>query len=401
MTRILSRACGPVGLAMALLGVAGCSPNFDDLLPPGDGGGIGACTEPSDCPDPGACGDVLCEDGFCLFQARQCDDGNPCTLDFCVADTDECATAPDSDKVGEECEPNRACTAAGECECLEGFQDCDDEPGCESHANSDPQNCGSCGNGCTSGMACIGGECGTCDNNEQCDDGRVCTVGTCDVGSGECSQDVVAHMCLISGTCRDEFTADPNNPCRECDPDVDPYGWTPRTGASCDDGNFCTSDTSCDSAAECAGGVPTCDDGLECTANQCRKDPDQCIHPLRDGWCLIDGVCYPDGEQNPENECQLCDAAVNPASWSPVQDGTACGGDDADLQCVSGVCGGCASEQDCVDGDPCTVGTCQDDRRCAFEDVDQCCGPGQCWGGDLIGCCTEGAIGCVCGEVDQ
>jgi hypothetical protein len=389
-----ARGGSTVWLVLAAALVGACAPDFNSLLPAADGGVTGACTEASDCPQAGACVDALCDDGLCLFQARQCE-SSPCTLGTCNVDTDECDFQPRN--VGEECEANKACTPDGECECIEGFQDCDGEPGCESHINTDFNNCGACGEGCDGGMSCIGGECDVCTGPEDCDDGRACTEGTCT--GGECHQTVVAGHCLISGTCRAEGARRSTNPCQVCDPANDPNGWTTLSvGTNCNDGDFCTTGTTCTSDGTCGGGGATCDDSLECTANQCQTDPNQCLHPLRPGWCLIDGACYGDGEANPDNECQQCNASSNPGGWSSVPDGQTCGGndDDRDLRCTAGVCGGCRVDGDCDDGDRCTTGHCSDDQRCEFRPISNCCPEGQCFDGVLGRCCTIGSLGCVC-----
>jgi len=57
--------------------------------------------------------------------------------------------------------------------CTSGYADCDgdEENGCESLLNSDPKNCGVCGNACAPGKTCFRGEC-------VCDEGTFCT-NTC------------------------------------------------------------------------------------------------------------------------------------------------------------------------------------------------------------------------------
>lgn len=78
--------------------------------------------------------------------------------------------------------------------------------------------------------------------------------------------------------------------------------------------------------------------------------------------CLIAGTCYTDGAGNPDNACQICDAAASANAWSS-DDSASC---DDGLFCTgTETCSGGA----CVhSGDPCvSVGTCWEDSG------GQCC----------------------------
>lgn len=52
------------------------------------------------------------------------------------------------------------------------------------------------------------------------------------------------------------------------------------------------------------------------------------------GDCLIDGVCYLDGEVNPANGCQACIPELSTTQWSNLFEGTPCG-DPEDTECSS------------------------------------------------------------------
>ncbi|MCB9738209.1 MAG: hypothetical protein H6747_03005 [Deltaproteobacteria bacterium] len=153
--------------------------------------------------------------------------------------------------------------------------------------------------------------------------------------------------------------------------------------APCDDQNPCTADQckgdGCNHVAFAAGiGCP--DDGLPCTDDRCKAGA--CAHPLREGRCLVDGVCADDGDPAPGLACRVCDATT-PLSWAivgegPCDDGDACeqpgtcdnGGDcfglavdcDDNNACTDDGCDpdtGCIhlpSNATCTDTDPCTVG---------------------------------------------
>jgi hypothetical protein len=84
--------------------------------------------------------------------------------------------------------------------------------------------------------------------------------------------------------------------------------------------------------------------------------------------CLIDLVCYADGQPNPQNSCERCDLGQSGSEWTVAADGAAC--DDglfcngAD-QCANGQCAAHA-------GDPCVPpATCSEEQdTCVAADDD-------------------------------
>ena len=62
--------------------------------------------------------------------------------------------------------------------------------------------------------------------------------------------------------------------------------------------------------------------------------------------CLINNVCYNDGDANPNNACLICDAQVSTSAWTPVPLGTACGSSDATNCNAADTCDGAGT---CVD----------------------------------------------------
>ncbi len=155
------------------------------------------------------------------------------------------------------------------------------------------------------------------DENSPCDDGDPCTVDYCGGAQG------CVHTPL---------DCDDQNPCTLdfCD-GVGGCVNTPMTGNPCDDGDPCTTNDACDGTGNCAGVPINCDDGIECTIDYCDNG---CHHDLQAGLCLINGVCYLDGELNPGSECLECNAAMSTGSWSVVANGTPC----SSGQCQNGVC---------------------------------------------------------------
>ena len=158
--------------------------------------------------------------------------------------------------------------------------------------------------------------------------------------------------------------------------------------APCDDGNPCTADQCLNSGCNhvaFGGGVACPDDGFPCTDDICKSGT--CAHPLRQGRCLVDGICANDGEQV-AGHCWVCDTA-NPSTWGLLQSGPCSDGD----ACTSGDgcqgSGDCIGEpQDCDDANPCTSDGCEPNKGCVHlpiastcVDNDPCTSESYCEGG--------------------
>ena len=164
------------------------------------------CVEPTpdcaldiDCDDGNECTDDTCVAGICLYGNNNdpCDDGDPCTLD------DEC-------KDGGICFPGPAL------ECEDGF-------------------------------SCVDGTCveDECVEDVDCDDGDACTIDSCDATLGcvnvsiECvdgvcnPDDGICVECLVDADCIVGFVCSDANECIE--------GVSPQctTNADCPNGQFC------------------------------------------------------------------------------------------------------------------------------------------------------------------
>lgn len=124
-----------------------------------------------------------------------------------------------------------------------------------------------------------------CTTDADCDDGVACTVDRCDP---------VAVACLHS----------------------------PDDGL-CDDGKFCTGVERCDQTGGCQVGTdPDCDDGVDCTEDECDDDGQACTHAADDEFC--DNGVFCDGAET----CDLAEGCVT----GPVVD---C--DDA-IDCTADAC---------------------------------------------------------------
>lgn len=59
-----------------------------------------------------------------------------------------------------------------------------------------------------------------------------------------------------------------------------------------------------------------CDDGVSCTVEYCDLTLGRCVFNVAPSKCLIDSVCYDDGETNQNNECLICLSEAENKEWS-------------------------------------------------------------------------------------
>ncbi|MGC4117572.1 MAG: MXAN_6577-like cysteine-rich protein [Myxococcales bacterium] len=319
-----------------------------------------------------AAGEV-CTAGAC---ALECAGGTTLCDSRCVDLKNDRAHCGTCDKV---CAAGEVCTA-GACalECAGGTTKCDDR--CVD-TSADRTHCGSCDKVCAAGEVCTAGACvlectgGTTECDGRCVDSGYdpSHCGACDHACGTsevCSQGqcVPTAMCMIDSDCQGFTVA-------RCMVAVCNHGAYPglsnvctviaaAAGASCDDGLFCTTASTCDGAGSCLGAVDN-DCGLpvpECQLAVCDEATDSCsLAPAADG-----GACDPSSLCEVNGKCaagvcagtpKVCVSApgisctsntCNPATGAcdPVPDGSAC--DDRDTctageTCQAGVCSGTAT----------------------------------------------------------
>ena len=282
------------------------------------------CDTLVDCADLAACDNQQCSTGALCTASRctetQCNDG----LDNNGAGGVDCFD-PDCD--------GRACVNGGTCQlggcratseaglCGDGIDndgdgatDCADLVDCPAGASCDDQN------GCTTTGTCDGvGSCATqpltCDTAPQCFSGG----GVCDVDAGRCPFTVTpgngcndgracttADFCLNDGGCGGNATvcnSPPNATCftslGTCSEALDGgcvYTPVAANQTSCDDGDECTADDTCDGDGGCRGIAPLPSD---CPPSECMtRDAGACaagnrcgFTPLPNGSPCSAGVC--------------------------------------------------------------------------------------------------------------
>ena len=292
--------------------------------------GLGSeCLAPSCDADSGACGLAIanegalcnngdicshsetCVEGVCTGGTPvNCNDGNPCTTDTCVAEEGchhEATEAPCSDgnqcTTGDHCEAG-ICVGGGSVGCGDGNPCTDDA--CEP------------ANGCVHSLNEV-----LCDDGDPCTQGDVCALGLCVSGQVvDCDDD---------NPCTNDI-CQPGGPCAYL------YNELPCAGGQCSDGE-CVADCIPDCAGldcgsdGCDGSCGECDDQQECTSDVCFEG--QCLYSPKPFYCIILAVCVPSGTEAPGNPCRKCQPLASQTDWTLQPDGTACGLDHA---CTAGDC---------------------------------------------------------------
>ncbi|MEM7449618.1 MAG: hypothetical protein AAF355_15390 [Myxococcota bacterium] len=366
----------------------------------------GACV-PLDCDDNNPCTFDTCFEGSCQNQAKTgdaCNDGNACTSeDTCLQGicrgegTVSCGTSanpcvavtcqPESGCVevfvedGTSCADADLCSGAEVCsdgECIEGAPvACDDGIACTSDS-CDPNT-----GGCVStadDAACTAEANGSCDPDNGCQY-PLCNATNCADDTGSCTvASCAGDQCVRTSLCSDSETCcggecvslgcDDGNPCTSDSCTSTGCAHIPDSGAACSDNNACTVNDRCENGLCVAGASRFCVDTNDCTQDSC--DPNSgCTFSLVDGPLCEDGNACTFADRCVEGTCvggapvacgistsecvaTSCDP-VQGCVETPVVDGTACGSDTLNQECVGffckdGICGQVAAD----DGTRCT-----------------------------------------------
>jgi len=316
---------------------------LDDGLPCTDDD---ACTLEDTCRD-GACGSAGVVD---------CDDGFDCTDDTCDPLTGVCSnTSLNACVIAGVCMPAGTPHPGNPCRTCrpeldpDGYSPRDDDDPCDDR------------NACTDGDACQGGEC-VPGPPTPCDDHLPCTQDTCDPATGDCTS-VPVNACVIGGECVGAFSLHPDNVCLACRPADAVDAWSPLEDAlPCEDGDPCTLNDACRAGACTPGRARSCNDGRDCTVDECDGETGACSHMVV-GACLVRGVCIPAASLHPDNRCLACRPEVSVEEYVALDDGAPC--TDGDLcttgdSCQQAACIGeptpCGDELDCTE-DACSPDT--------------------------------------------
>jgi len=386
-----------------------------------------------------------------------CDDGLPCTRDWCDGATGQCRHEAIPDCVpcldGTDCLDRDGCTRdfcrEGRCEWepvpIEGCVSCVQTGLCDDGNNCTRDRCvgeGYCvfecdclslcvtDEDCGTGDPCSPGRCvmlrgvpGACSETvcvagppPSCDDGDPCTLDGCDPATGKCRHRAI-EGCV---RCEAGDSCDDGNPCTDdrCDPG---QGTCTHAVSPCDDGKACTRDW-CEPGTGCrhlplpgfCEGDGECRDDDPCTADRCDLDQGCCHFDLLPGCrhCRMDGDCD-DGDPCTGDRCDPVTGTCQ-AVWTkePCDDGEVCTEGD---RCRLGLCEP-GPWSGCDDGNPCTDDACVSEIGCTHaanqapcDDGDPCtegdrCREGRCRPGSPVRCddgnaCTtdtcEPSWGCV------
>ena len=349
-----------------------------------------------------------CEEGLCVGDAKDCDDGLDCTSDICAAETGDCAYS----LVDGNCLIGDICYTDGtEKPDSSGCAVCSSETSTSSWSPANEG--GQCNDGeeCTHTDLCSAGTCaGT---SYECDDKLDCTDNLC-TGDGECETTLLDGFCLIDDLCQAAGSASAEG-CASCDPDQNSTQWTPLSDTTpCDDDDLCTLEDECQQGL-CLGVPKNCNDELDCTKDVCVDDSGDCAYTITDDSCLVDGKCHTTGTPMPGSKgCALCDPAASNQTWTAVGDDGPC--DDGFFCTVGDTCqdGVCVTQPRSCPDDDCNKGVCDEaTAQCAFaakddgvlcDDSDVCTVNDICLSGSCEGaakdCSNFGPDPCVTGICD-
>jgi hypothetical protein len=213
----------------------------------------------------GVCVDLQTDITNCGSCGNNCDDGDGCTTDVCVAG--QCANI----EIGNCCQSNA---------------DCDDGDTCTTNSCVANQ-CQSAPLLCTGGDVCTGVQCVPgfgCEFFPLCNDGDDCTEDICDAGTGACS-----YSPLTGNPCIDSGTGQPGT-CNNgvCDTQFCPPSQDLCNPVSCDADNGCVCAQIVHTAESfCSGAKP-----LLCSGDCSHEDPTICESVFGPGArCVVASCC--------------------------------------------------------------------------------------------------------------
>ncbi len=420
------------------------------------------CEEDVDCNDDWICSVEFCDEGICNVFAVNCDDSDPCTVDWCNPYTGSCVHEDDPSCITDEepctdeycnsiadaCAPGFCMPVINQCAFIPII--CDDGNIC-TEDSCDPEL------GC---VYTVIEDCAGCETALDCDDGNICTADYCQEASDiskedpiymedgfehpdkyctykaicspcheddECIEVVNTNPCVVSATCNTDIgfcdlvpvDCDDGNPCTENSCDMStidcieaPLPDCCEVAEACVATDICTG-TMCDQEnMECLFPPYLCDDYNPCTADSCHPQTGECTHvqsedcntqceKSQDCSLLLYNSCV--------NACEAGDQVCLDACWDGVSfDNCAIHVCDIDMNTGIGSCAG--STALCNDGNECTLDSCDvltgctfyPDMACASEcELDEDClvGSNACTSGTCVdGTCSLSQVNCDDGD---
>ena len=287
-----------------------------------------------------------------VLSSPLCDDGDPCTMDVCSAESTHfcshltmglCCTGAMACNDANAC-TNDQCSSNGQCAwtalpaCCSDSGQCDDEDDCTidscinhvcRHGPSIPgkvcceadSDCGA-SDPCKSGL-CTDGFCefvslsDCCLAASQCSDGLKCTVDICLPDSHTCHNEPIPGCCESAEDCEQSKPAEYFCKTAWCIAGQCKYG---------------------PNAPACCALASHCDDDDECTWDMCNTEDNTCVHETKSACCNANSQCADDGDP-----CTL-EICYKNACKSMPQDNC------------------CLSDADCQDDNECTLESCLNNR---------------------------------------
>jgi hypothetical protein len=147
------------------------------------------------------------------------------------------------------------------------------------------------------------------------------------------SPDSVPADCLLFSACQDDAQCDDANECTADSCDASGVcRRSSKTGEACTDRLWCDGEETCTAYGACGAsdGARTCDDGIDCTLDNCDEISDSCTHQPRNSVCSDDQFC---------TGVEICIAQTGCVAGPPpnCSDGVACTADscnEANDNCI-------------------------------------------------------------------